>query len=416
MDSYIKNIKKSYQAVSAENLIIQNFLERFKGLLEKFNSEARKNSLNLSPITDSNNNTNISSPGVPGYYKDSLVAIDSTFSHLSVNVCDVATKSYDQVNELIENMKTHGNMDFDTALNKLKKSGEALLGAVESRLKKNTHNDTTKKIDSHLSKMQKGKSNDKNITKLNGLYQEAIVERTSLAATRNEIIDAARAPLKDCLEAIEVIKDLIVERDNFLMKLLEDIGIRYVEVVSGIQNDIANLTTAIKSFNFNQDMDQYCKSKKLARYNIDIPDFEVYECDFDDDETTLPQEVISDFPIGIADVVLSFSAALPPEMSCIEGKKILLMEPPADDWCCVMNPITRELGFVPSYCLNQTSFSLGIVLEDKASLISSAEGIKVKVGDFLGILEDNVNDKYYKVENAFGEQGKVPKDLLGVVF
>ena len=81
------------------------------------------------------------------------------------------------------------------------------------------------------------------------------------------------------------------------------------------------------------------------------------------------------------------------EMSCLECNKILLMEPLATNWCCVMNPLSKEIGFVPSYCVNQTSFSIGIVLEDKSSLISQADGIKVKVGDFLGILENNPNDK-----------------------
>lgn len=416
MDAYIKNIKKSNQASTSENLIILNFLERFKELLEKFKKENLKNSHELSQITDANEKTEILSPGVPGYYKDSLVAIDTTFAHVTNNILTVASKSYDQMNEFIETNKSSENMNFDTALNKLKRAGETLLNATETRLKKSQNHDITKKIDSQISKMSKGKSNDKNITKLNELYADAIQKRQSLIATRNEIIEAARDPLKECIEAIQVIDESIKERNSFILKLLEDIGIRYVEVVSGIQDDITSLTTAIKSFNFHQDMEQYTKSKKIVRYNIDIPDFEVYECDFDDDDTALPQETISDYPIGIGDVVLSFSAALPPEMSCIEGNKILLMEAPSNDWCCVMNPLTREIGFVPSYSVNQTSFSIGIVLEDKSALISQAEGIKVKVGDFLGILENNPNDKFYKVEDAFGGIGKVPKDLVGIIY
>lgn len=416
MDSYIKGIKKSNQASNSENLIIQNFLERFKGLLDKFNKENQKNSIGLSDITDPNDKTNIQSPGVPGYYKDSLVAIDSTFSHMSNNVFTVASKSYDQMNELIETNKSSGNMDFDTALNKLKKAGDTLLSVTESRLKKSQSHDITKKIESQLSKMSKGKSNDKNITKLNELYLEAIEKRQSLTVTRNEIVEAAKEPLKECVEALQVIEQSINERNAFLLKLFEDIGIRYVEVVSGIQDDITNLTTSIKSFNFHQDMEEFSKSKNIVRYNIDIPDFEVYDCDFDDDDTALPQDIISDYPIGIADVVLSFSAALPPEMSCIEGNKILLMEAPSNDWCCVMNPLSKEIGFVPSYCVNQTSFSIGIVLEDKSSLISQADGLTVKVGDFLGILDSNASDKFYKVENAFGESGKVPKDLVGIIY
>ena len=260
MDSYIKNIKKSNQARYSENLIIQNFLERFKALLDKFKKENLSNSQSLASIIDSNEKTDVSSPGVPGYYKDSLVAIDSTFSHLTNNILTVASKSYDQMNEFIETNKS--NMDFDTALNKLKKAGEALLSAIESRLKKSQTHDITKKIDSQISKMSKGKSNDKNITKLNELYLEAIEKRQSLATTRNEIIEAAKGPLKECIEAIQAIDESINERNTFLLKLLEDMGIRYVEVVSGIQDDITNLTTSIKSFNFNQDMEQYAKSQK----------------------------------------------------------------------------------------------------------------------------------------------------------
>ena len=167
------------------------------------------------------------------------------------------------------------------------------------------------------------------------------------------------------------------------------------------------------SLDFQDDMSKYCESRKIFRYDLDVPDFEVYDCDFDEDP--LPEEQVSDFPIGMGDIVCDFAAGASPEMSCKKGRKILLMEEPTEPWCCVMHPYTLEIGFIPNYCVKQTSFSMAVVLNEISLPNSHIKGItQIKKGDFLGVLENQ--EEECKVETIQGETGVISKDLIGIIY
>lgn len=413
MDSYIKHIRKFSDTYHGENQIIQNFIKRYGTIIQKFAEECVRNSELLGAIPDCNQKKQIITPGIPGFVKNSITQVD----HAMIRICDIGeninTKVLPVINDFVTKKQPSTDINFDDALEKLQVEGKAIVETLGSKFKKSVNTDLMKKMDAHLSKMLKGKANDKQIKKLAELHHQVIEERIKLQPKRQEILDGVRDSLKECIRRIQIIADAIRWRNSQVQEIFNTFGITYVEMSAAIQTEITELRSVMLSLDFQDDMSKYCESRNMFRYDLDVPDFEVYDCDFDEDP--LPEEQVSDFPIGMGDIVCDFAAGASPEMSCKKGRKLLLMEEPTEPWCCVMHPYTLEIGFIPNYCVKQTSFSMAVVLNEITLPNSHITGItQIKKGDFLGVLENQ--EEKCKVETIQGETGVISKDLIGIIY
>ncbi|OHT17150.1 hypothetical protein TRFO_12680 [Tritrichomonas foetus] len=408
MENPTKHIQKLHNSCHAEDLVIQNFFSRFSQLLEHYSQKTQNNTDILLKISERGPNKEIITPGIPGYFKDALVAIDSAFSHINQNCVNIGRKITKKMDKHIKD-STAQDSEFEKAIAEMNSSGKDLNDILSKQVKKASNSDLSKKLDSALSKMSKGK-NDKGAAQLNEIYQSILTQRKALAPKRQEIMSSAKDTCQAYVNATEKVVNSINNRNSEIIKIFDELGIEYVEMVAGMQTDITNLESTAKSFDYQKDLAEFAKSRKIVRYDIEVPDLEVF--DFDEDpEANIP---MNDYPIGMAEIVLSFAAAVPPEMSCTKGNRMFLMEEPAEEWCCVMNPFTKNVGFVPSYCINQTCFSIGIVMKDPAK--SDCNGVNVRKHEFLGILENNPQESFYKVENIYGQQGKVAKNIIGLLY
>jgi hypothetical protein len=120
------------------------------------------------------------------------------------------------------------------------------------------------------------------------------------------------------------------------------------------------------------------------------------------------------YPVGLAKVVRSHVTSADDQLPVTAGRYVLLMETIARKWVYASNPLTRDMGYVPSICLKAVSPALAVVLR----VHDSGENVIMQCGDYVAVLEigEGGDRALCKVVTTKGEAVVVPRDLLGIIY
>ncbi|KAH0793955.1 SH3 domain containing protein [Histomonas meleagridis] len=353
--------------------------------------------------------------GYPGTIKDGIFNIAAIFAQINIQFSEISKTIQKQVSVAQDKIKQSITPEqvsrlFSEAEGVVNKNN-AMIPMIKSFSE--PYADLTKKIERSVSKLiQAKKPNAKSLAKLAKEYSEALAKRQEFSKKRKMLVDSTHISQEQYIQAITSYSGLLFNRDHFILIIFDQLSLAYEELKSYLQKSADTFGYCAKAIDKKGDFQRFAESKRIFRYNITCPDFE--EIEFEFDKTKVSKEIKNEFPVGIAEVIENFICSGENEINCVKGKRLLLMEFPDDEWCCVMHPFTHAIGYVPSYCVNPISEVLGVCIREPKP--GEYKGIVVGVGDFVAIMEDNPKEKMYKVSTARGDQGTISKGLVAIVY
>ena len=401
-----------------EEEIIYDFIVRLSSIFKiviKGNAEMIEQNLNLMPFAD-NKNDELKVPGIPGTIHNSIIIALSILLDISVGFQQIFDKPKEKIGETMSTINEQ--MDPKELVRAIRDiEGNVMTTNNTSEMIKTLseqNSDIVKKIDQASMKLAKtSKPNEKQIKELLKLYNEVLNRRASFNPQRMKILGSLQSTQDSYISLMEKFTEYLLLRDNALIQLIDEISVAFVTLSSKIYKSAETLEMCSKKIDMKYDIKVFAESKRIYRYDLVCPDF--VDIDYDFDNTKVPKEVKNDYPVALAEVVENFICGGENEISCTKGKYLLLMEFPDEEWCCVTNPFTHSIGYVPSYCVKPISNTFGICIREPKPG-EATKGIIINVGDFVSILKNDPKEKVFHVATVRGERGTVSKGLIAIIY
>lgn len=412
MEEIIKNAQAVDRAILYDGEQISDFLMRAVPILVQAGDLAPNVLSNLSAVMNTESTKLV--PGNPGHFRNSILAVGSAFADTLENIRNFGV-----------GMRSKVQFSFNQIVNARGEKTSKYLGQAQSAITQyNNCRDifgkmaapfqgSTKKIDALIAKMEKkGKPNEKQTKELKKLWDAVRESRAGIRKQREAIITNMQSSTTLFIEAIASLSDVLLSCDQHYVNLFDWIVTGYMDIALGLHSFMNELKMRSFQTDVKQDFTKFAVDNKLARYDLECPDFVLAP----DDHTDIPVSMTVDFPIAIGEVLVDFAAGGSGEISCMKGKNMLLMEMPDKDeeWCCVMNPFTHAIGYVPTYCVKPKSQKLGLCIREAKQ--GEMKGIMAQIGDFVAVSESDPKEKMYNVETIHGDVGTMSKGLVAIIY
>lgn len=396
----------------SENQIINKiYLEKVSEQFKRLYKPMLETIFLKKTLPSTNEQGEINVPGFPGTMQNLMVVVLAFFENfikgidqIGVNLSSMTQSSF----ELIE--RDYKDSVFPD-LEKLKISNEDINCEI-TRMRKIKPDSNSVKLNKKISKMLKQTSfKQKDIDDLKNLFQDVVSRRDLTFTDYHDSCVSIQAKIDNFLELLDNISLKISERNAKIVQIFGFLSSAFTQIISPIiYESITTINNEKKNYNFSDDLKRFTESRSIVRYDFKCPEFEV--APFEYDQQPIIQNPKPDFPVLLAEVVENFYAQEPNEMSCTIGKRLLCMEvPKLNSWCCVMNPVTKVIGYAPSYCLKPISKILGIFLLP----YYERDSISLQFGDFLAVEDMNVEHNSYIVSSYQVSHVKLTKEMVGII-
>lgn len=411
MEENIACATKADRAILYDIEQLHFFIQRVSELMETLSSEAASHMIPTNALCKSADGEEILSPGFPGYHKNAMMAIASAIVDLMNNLNRFGVGSLDQVQTL--------STQVATSRERLKKLLDACKAAkvqydmAKTMVKQLAPDEQTRKIDALITKLSKSsRKSEKKLKKLRELWFNVLVSRKGTDCQREGIIvsadDAVTRFEKNFVEFREIVDKLTSD----FFSVFDWVVTVYMDIALALHKCAEDVINLADPSVIRDDIKKFVADRKIVRYDLPIPAFEV--CEGDDGE--VPKDITPDYPVALARVTEDFIAGGENELTCVQGKTLLLMEIPRDgeDWCCAMNPFTHAIGYVPTYCVEMKGSCLGLCVRDPKQ--GEAQGVLIKIGDFFAITENEPKNKMMTIETIHGDVGTVSRAIVAIVY
>ena len=227
------------------------------------------------------------------------------------------------------------------------------------------------------------------------------------------LIESSSVSQDTFMKSLTSYTEMLVNRGKHIISVYDTLTNSYDELAKYLKDSANVLRCSADALDMKFDFQRFVEIKRIFRYNITCPEFEEIDYDFDNNHVVIEDK--NEFPVGLGEVVENFICGGENEISCVKGKRVLLMEFPDDDeWCCIMHPFTHVMGYVPSYCIKVVQGQLGVCIREPKQ--GEFKGVVVGLGDFVSIIENNPKDKMYKIETTHGVNGLIFKGTIAIVY
>ena len=275
-------------------------------------------------------------------------------------------------------------------------------------------------LSSKFNKAMTEKSNSKSWffkSDCTSVFKEIIKKRESLHKTREALISSNQITIKSFYYSLEKIKYLILDRNKLLLALFNFLSSAFNEFSKLFLKHTEIIKEKIDSIDFKGDFNLFIKTEKICRYddiNLEFKPIDMSHPAFENIENPLILYFPTIYPISLAISLFDFLPEGNNEIFLKKNKFIFLLEEPDFDWCHIMDPLSKNMGFVPSLFIKKIGIGLGIIIKDPEPL--EQNGISVKNGDFVSILDFNKSKQYYSVHTIDGKIGLISLNVLEILW
>ena len=241
--------------------------------------------------------------------------------------------------------------------------------------------------------------------------------RKRTASQRMRIIEEATSLSKDFESNIEKITVVTNQRLNSISTLFECVHSALTNFSNQIRETVSTLNQAINTLNFNSDFTSFVRKNKLIRYDLPCHDFTPLHLSspiFEESHLELHASIPQIFPVAMGQIIENFTASKSTEFTVYKNHYILLMENMDLDWVYVMDPISFQKGFVPSWAIKQIPGKLCVVMRPlNHEELSSLNNVTLHIGDYLVILK--MKEGEFTCQTTYGDIISIPPDVVGIV-
>ena len=361
----------------------------------------------LNAFCEMDTDSEVQAPGLPGFHKDAVMTVASTLVNLLNELGRVGVDARQQLEQIEADVaKAHEHSKKMIEAARCAKVQYETAKATVTQLSPHGRMD---KINSLITKMaKKAKKSEKKMKQLRELWAEVVRERGEKEKQREALVMSAA----DGIGRFE--KNILDLRGDADRANADFVGVfdwfvtRYVEIAVLLNKGAHEAANWTDPSPIKKDIVDFAGNRQIVRYDIPCPEFEV--CEGDDGD--IPVDSTFDYPVGLGQIVEDFVSGGDNELTCVKGKSLLLMELPGpkEDWCCAMNPFTHAFGYVPTYCVQVKGSGLGMCIRDPKP--GEYQGVIVKAGDFLAIIENEPKNKMLTIETIHGDVGTVSRAIV----
>ena len=360
--------------------------------------------------------------GFPGTLQDSFNILSNTFTELNQYLHTMSTQLKNKClefqrfpdNEIKKKVLKILN-DSQLPINDLQLLNTIIRNAEQGGKKEyiKTNQKLTETVQSYMKKNEINEKQKKNISELFSQIQEA---RKTTEPQRLMLIQKANTAITTYKHLMFELSKIYQNRIDFFTETLDISMFGCMKVASMMQNFSGLIKDNLNEINFKNDMSNFIKARKIVRYDMQIPQFKEFICEtkaFQSINSRVRFVTQSYDPIGFVQIIHSFRATNPNEISCVKGKRLLLLENPSGDWTFVMHPYSRIVGFVPTQCILKIGIGLAIVLRKPKQDELLNNNILLIPGEYVAV----TNFQTLSFETSKGEIcNKSPANLIGIVY
>lgn len=418
MENSLRIAKAIAVNLNPEEEMVYDYIERLCGVFKcvsRGNEEKIEDNLSSMPYTDQRKEELII-PGIPGTFHNAIVCILTVLSDVSIGIERLIDKPKKRINDtakIIRQQLSQSELasvfrDIEGTVMTTKNTSEMIKTLAEQ------NNEIVKKIDQIALKMVKTqKPSEKHLKELLKLYNEVLSKRVVFNPQRMKILGSLQNSQNSYISLMRKFVEYLMIRDNSLIQLINEISESCGKFSEQLLKSKEILEICSSKIDMKYDFKVYTQAKRIFRYDLVCPEF--IEIDYQFDNMKITREIRNDYPVALAEVVENFICGGENEISCTKGKYLLLMEFPDEEWCCVTNPFTHSIGYVPSYCVKPISTTLGICIREPKQG-ETMKGLFINIGDFVSIVNNDPKEKFYHIFTARGEKGTASKGLFAIIY
>jgi hypothetical protein len=332
------------------------------------------------------------------------------FAHLG-GLSQTLTASYAQIDKGDAKWTENANSTISAVDN-----AAAPLQAFLEIVRRSSKSQASKKIAHVLGILgTKGKSGKAEIKKLQKFVSNLIQDRTKpdAVASQQTIFTRAESQLHAFREASARLLPICQFRARAMNEVLGAIHACSVALEKQLRGAALGLRAAADAIDHRRDFELFISRSAVIRYDLQCNPFVPIDLShpvFGDIDTRIQIAVPPIYPIGIATITEDFIAEGGNELSVTRWKYVLLMEWPGSEWICVMNPLTRAIGYTPATVVRRIADALGVVVE-----VGVVGGdAYLQRGDYLAVT--GATENQWKGVTTRGEEVMILKEHVAIIY
>ena len=250
---------------------------------------------------------------------------------------------------------------------------------------------------------------------MSSALKEIVKKRESLKANREGLIASSQINIKNINQSRAKVLDVILDRNTMLLGLFKFLADTYIEFFTSFHRNAQIITESVDSIEFKGDFSSYIRNNKIIRYDFRNRPFEFVNTDsvaFEGIEKPTLTYFPNAFPMALA--LSNISPEGPNEIPFKKGRHIYLLEDPTMDWVHIMDPISKEIGFVPSSHVRKIGNALAVAINDPDP--GEIQGISIKCGDLFSVIEVNKSKQNMVIHTIHGDVGIISINATELVY
>ncbi|OHT08787.1 hypothetical protein TRFO_22636 [Tritrichomonas foetus] len=357
-------------------------------------------------------------PGFPGTQEDALVyfenAVNALLNHFRNHSINAKRLLYNRGSNLEVQEETQKAQKTLKDMMEIANKSKNVKAMVKQLASKNS--ELIQKVDKFSKKKNNKLKKPKLVktAKAKKYYKFAKEERNKGIKEAETFKTSANSLYQDFTTRAISLIEIFKNRNQMINQMIQELSKANTDFASSVFYLSSDLCAKTQEIDYFSDFKKFVDVRKIIRYDLQNDPFipiDISHPVFSTVNTKIYTPVMPHYPIAIGQMIGNFTAESENEMSAAKGKAVLLMEPKDQNWVLVMNPITRNSGYVPASFINLISTSIGVIKDVSRSLTD--KGFNFSRGDYVGIVGESQYN--FSAVSVNGSAVEIPKEIVAKI-